>query len=189
MKRLRHLLLGNISVLFLVVLGFAQAEGQNAPVKKVESEKEQKQELREKACGNESVDYEASTDKNQHPTPEAPSDKAMIYVMRPTMIGFKIDSKLAVDGQWMGVNRGKTVQIAVVHHMRITLEPGEHFFCSESENQSYLALTVEAGKTYYLQQKVKAGIWKARTELVVMDETTGKKKLADVNLSVFTRKN
>ena len=182
MKRLRHLLLGNISVLFLVVLGFAQAEGQNAPVKKVESEKEQKQELREKACGNESVDYEASTDKNQHPTPEAPSDKAMIYVMRPTMIGFKIDSKLAVDGQWMGVNRGKT-------YFYFTLEPGEHFFCSESENQSYLALTFEAGKTYYLQQKVKAGIWKARTELVVMDETTGKKKLADVNLSVFTRKN
>ena len=180
-------MLGNTICLFLVMPGgaFAQEQGQRAseaPVKKIEPEKEQKKELREKACGTESVNYETSTDKKQHPTPEAPSDKALIYVMRPTMIGFKIDSKLAVDGEWMGVNRGKT-------YFYFTLEPGEHFFCSESENQSYLALTVEAGRTYYLQQKVKAGIWKARTELVVMDENTGKKKLADVNLSVFTRKN
>ena len=66
------------------------------------------EELRSKACGSESVNFKASTDKKQHPTPEAPTDKAMIYVLRPTMIGFKIHSKLAVDGKWIGVNRGKT---------------------------------------------------------------------------------
>ena len=119
-------MLGNTICLFLVMPGgaFAQEQGQRAseaPVKKIEPEKEQKKELREKACGTESVNYETSTDKKQHPTPEAPSDKALIYVMRPTMIGFKIDSKLAVDGEWMGVNRGKT-------YFYFTLEPGEHFF-------------------------------------------------------------
>lgn len=97
------------------------------------------------------------------------------------MIGYKIHSKFAVNGDWKGVNRGKT-------YFFLTLDPGEHFFCSESENQSYLSLTLEAGKTYYLQQQVKAGIWKARTELVVLSEEEGKEKLEDLNLSVFSIK-
>ncbi len=113
--------------------------------------------------------------------PAAPDDKAMIYVLRSTMIGYKIHSKLAVDGNWVGVNRGKT-------YFYFPIEPGERFFCSESENQSYLALNVEAGKTYYLQQQVKPGVWKARTQLVVLDEDEAKKKLEDLNLSVFSRK-
>jgi hypothetical protein len=167
-----------------IFVGYASAQqpGQNpSNVKpqrsKAELEKE-KQELRAKACGSETVNFEARTDKSQHPTPEPPADKALIYVLRTTMIGFKIDSKLAVDGKWVGVNRGNT-------YFFFTVDPGEHYFCSESENQSYLALTVEAGKTYYLQQKVKAGVWKARTELVVMAEDVGRKELADVHLSVF----
>lgn len=140
-----------------------------------------KKELRAKACGTEKVNYSAKTDKKNHPTPDAPAGKAMIYVLRPTIIGYKINSKLAVDGEWMGVNRGRT-------YFYFPVEPGERFFCSEAENQDYLALDVEAGKTYFLQQKVEAGIWKARTNLVVMTEEEGKKKLADVHLSVFEKK-
>jgi len=140
-----------------------------------------KKELRLKACGTEKVNYSANTDKQNHPTPDAPADKAMIYVLRPTMIGFKINSKLAVDGEWKGVNRGKT-------YFYFTVEPGERNFCSESENQDYLSMTVEAGKTYFLQQKVEMGMWKARTNLVTMTDAEGRKKLADVNLSVFEKK-
>lgn len=146
-----------------------------------EAKQTAKDELRLKACGTEKVNYTAKTDKTAQPKPEVPADKALIYVLRPTIIGYKINSKLAVDGKWMGVNRGKT-------YFYFTVEPGERYFCSESENQDYLALTVEAGKTYYLQQKVEMGMWKARTNLVVMNETEGKKKLEDVNLSVFELK-
>jgi hypothetical protein len=140
-----------------------------------------KKELRLKACGTQDVNFSADTDKKNHPTPDAPADKAMIYVLRPQMIGYKIDSKLAVDGEWMGVNRGKT-------YFFFPVEPGVRYFCSESENQDYLALTVEPGKTYFLQQKVEMGMWKARTNLVVMPEAEGRKRLADVNLSVFEKK-
>ena len=101
--------------------------------------------------------------------------------MRTTILGYKIHSKLAVDGKWMGVNRGAT-------YFFFTLEPGEHYFCSEAENQDYLALRVEAGKTYYLKQRVQPGVWKARTDLAVIDEEKAKKELADLNLSVFELK-
>lgn len=168
-----------------IVISVAGLFGQQASNETI-SEKDKadnaRQELRLKACGTESVNYKVSTDKKQHPTPEPPADRALIYVMRTTILGYKIHSKLAVDGKWMGVNRGKT-------YFFFTLEPGEHFFCSEAENQDYLALTVEAGKTYYLKQRVEPGLWKARTDLAVIDEEKAKKELADVNLSVFTLKN
>lgn len=130
-----------------------------------------------KACGTVDVKFKASTDKKQHPTPGAPSDKALIYVLRPTIIGSKIQSKLAVDGKWIGANRGN-------NYFFFTVDPGEHYFCSMSENQDFLKLNVEAGKTYYLQQKVKIGFIKNRTDLVVMTEEKGIEKLKDVHLSI-----
>lgn len=165
------MLKNRLAALFLIVfcLSFGQAFGQDEKAEKL------------KACGTKKVNYKASTDKKQHPTPAAPADKALIYVLRPTLFGMKINSKLAVDGEWKGVNRGKT-------YFFFTVEPGERYFCSESENQDYLKLTVEAGKTYYLQQKVELGVWKARTNLVVMTEEEGRKKLEDVYLSVFEEK-
>lgn len=165
-------MLKNKIILFLFLIftvSLTQVFGQDAKAEKL------------KACGTKDINYKQKTDKSQHPTPEAPADKALIYVLRPTMIGFKIGSKLAVDGEWKGVNRGKT-------YFFFTVEPGERYFCSESENQDFLKLSVEAGKTYYLQQKVEMGMWKARTNLVVMKDEEGRKKLEDVNLSTFEEK-
>ncbi|MFN6962665.1 MAG: DUF2846 domain-containing protein [Pyrinomonadaceae bacterium] len=165
---------------FLLTAVVAAAQDQNKVFYRPDIEGEQIA-LRTKACGTEKVDYDAETKKDQHPTPDAPADKALVYVMRTTIIGYKIHSKLAVDGKWVGTNRGKT-------YFFITLDPGEHFICSESENQDAARLTVEAGKTYYLQQQVKAGMWKARTKLALLDEAKGKEELKDLNLSVFTVK-
>lgn len=145
---------------------------------KTESEKIKRKELELKACGTTEVKYSAKTDKKQHPVPEPPADKALVFVIRPTMWGNKIQTKLAVDGQWMGVNRGD-------NYFFFTLEPGEHHFCSDAENRSIVSLKVEAGKTYYLQQKIKVGLWKARNKLVALDEAAGKKGLAECHPSIF----
>ncbi len=143
-----------------------------------ETDKAKLAEMKLKACGTKTVKYKADTDKKQHPTPDAPADKALIYVLRPTLIGNKIQSKIAVDGDWKGVNRGK-------NYFFFTVEPGERYFCSESENQDFLVLNVEAGKTYYFLQEVKLGLMKARTNLVQFTEEKGKEKLKDVHLSIF----
>ena len=148
---------------------------------KTEAEKVSRKELERKACGTTEVKYKASTDKKQHPVPEAPPDKALVFVVRPTLWGNKIQTKLAVDGQWKGVNRGN-------NYFFFTLDPGEHHFCSDSENRSLLTLNVEAGKTYYLQQKIRVGFWKARNKLALLDEAEGKKGLSESHLSVFEEK-
>jgi hypothetical protein len=159
--------------------GAEKAEEEDEP--KSESDKARRKELELKACGSKEIKYSTKTDKKQHPVPEPPADKALIFVIRPTMWGNKVQTKLAVDGEWMGVNRGD-------NYFFFTLDPGEHYFCSDSENRSLVTLKVEAGKTYYLQQKIKMGMWKARNKLVVLDEAEGKKGLAECHLSVFEEK-
>lgn len=136
-----------------------------------------------KACGpkDKEVKYSADTDKSQHPTGTPAADTALIYVIRSTMFGNKVQTKLAVDGEWKGVNRGN-------NYFFFTVKPGEHYFCSQAENHSVLVLTVEAGKTYYLAQTIHMGAWKARTDLVAMGDDDGQKELAKAHPSTWTVK-
>ena len=184
---MRYRALGGWVVILLVVAALAISAGNLIAQKQEPSKKEadkgepqteaKQKEPEQKACGPDNVKYSAETDKKQHPTPDAPPDKAMIYVIRPTMTGNKVQTKLGVDGKWMGVNRGD-------NYFFFTLAPGEHYFCSEAENRSVVAMKVEAGKTYYLQQKIRMGWMKAGNNLVVVDEAEGKKGLAKCHLSI-----
>ncbi len=146
-----------------------------------EADKAKQAEIEKKACESLEKHYKTDTDKTQHPMGEAPADKALIYVVRPTMGGHKVQTKLAVDGQFKGVNRGN-------NYFFFTLEPGMHYFCSQSENKSTLSLEVEAGKTYYLQQKIKMGWVKARNKLVALSETEGKEALGKCHPSSWEEK-
>ena len=147
---------------------------------KEDSEESISKEAELKACGakDKEVKYSVDTDKSQHPTPEQPADKALIYVLRPAMMGMAIQTKLAVDGDWKGVNRAN-------NYFFFTLDPGEHYFCSASENHSILKLKVEAGKTYYVQQHIRMGMMKARNKVEPMSDEEGKAKLASVHLSTW----
>jgi hypothetical protein len=160
-----------------LVQALPQEKEQEEDEPKTEDEKAKQKELEAKACGPEGVKYSAETDKKQHPTPEAPADQALVYVIRPTMSGHKVQTKLAVDGRWVGANRGN-------NYFYLTLPPGEHYFCSQAENRSVLAVTLEAGRTYYLQQKIRMGWMKARNKLELLGEEEGKKGLAKCHLSI-----
>ena len=161
----------------------AVAGGANQDKNKEESAEPNNKDLELKACGpkEKEVNYVADTDKTKHPVAEAAAGKAIVYVLRPSLMGNKVQTKLAVDGDWKGVNRGN-------NYFFFTLDPGEHYFCSQAENHSLLTLKLEAGKTYYLQQHVQMGVMKARNKLESMTEDEGKKKLADAHPSTWTAK-
>ena len=151
-----------------------------AVAQKDESDQTNSKDLELKACGpkDKEVKYTADTDKSRHPTPDQPADKALVYVLRPSMMGNKVQTKLAVDGDWKGVNRGN-------NYFYLILDPGEHYFCSVAENHSLLTLKVEAGKTYYIQQHIQMGMMKARNKIETMTAEEGKAKLASANLSTW----
>ena len=90
---------------------------------------------------------------------EATADKALVYILRPAFPGKAVKMWAFADEQFIGVTYGRQYTYALV-------EPGEHVFWSKAENVNALKLTVEAGKTYHLQQKVRMGGFKARVKLV-----------------------
>ncbi len=106
----------------------------------------------------------------EHPLGEVPSDRALVYVVRPTSMGFAIKSFFLCDDEILGINKGSSYFFAHV-------EPGKHVFWSKSENVDALELEVEAGKTYYIQQHVRMGGFRARTKIEVLDEAAGRKAL------------
>jgi Protein of unknown function (DUF2846) len=138
-------------------------------------------EMEQKACGprDKEVRFSVGADKSKHPTPAPSADKAMIYVIRPAWVGMLMQTKLAVDGDWKGANRAN-------NYFFFTLDPGEHYFCSEAYGSSVLKLKVEASKTYYVQQHVEIHpIYASHgyNHITVMTEDEGKAKLAAANLS------
>ncbi len=106
----------------------------------------------------------------EHPLGEVRSDRALVYVLRPTSMGFAIKSFFLCDDEILGINKGSSYFFAHV-------APGKRVFWSKSENVDALELEVEAGKTYYIQQRVQMGGFRARTKLEVLDEAAGKKAL------------
>jgi hypothetical protein len=143
----------------------------------VRDAKETKKQLEDLACGPANVHHTVRTVTDPQPLPVQPQDRALIYVIRPTHIGMLVQTKLSVDRKWVGANR-------VNNYFYIMLEPGPHYFCStEAEYHSLLSLVVEAGKTYYLQQKMVT-----TADLQLLDEQEGKKGLAKCKLSVFEEK-
>ena len=145
------------------------------------ADKMKKEEIEKRACPTVDVKFKTDTDKKTHPTPEPPPDKGLVYIVRPTMYGNKIQTKVAVNGKWIGANRGH-------NYFFVTLDPGEHYFCSKAENKSVMALKVEAGKTYFVEQKIKMGFMKARNKLELLPDEEGKKKLAKSHPSSWEEK-
>jgi len=69
------------------------------------------------------------------------------------MYGNKIQTK-ARRGRPVGGSQPRAQLL--LHDAR----PGDHYFCSKGENKS-VCVKVEAGKTYFVEQKIKRGFMKA----------------------------
>jgi len=141
--------------------------------------------LQDLACGPDEVRHSVRTVHEPQVLPAQPADKALIYVIRPTHYGMLAQTKLAVDKSWVGVNRAN-------NYFYFTLNPGPHHFCSEMGRKtlltvrslSLLSVVVEAGKTYYLQQKITYG----GNDLELLSVEEGKKGLEKCRLSAFAEK-
>ena len=150
---------------------------EKADTARSEETKADDKESEAKACGTSEVNFHHKSVSAPPPNLEAPPDKALIIVVRPAWVGTAVQTKLAADGNWIGANKGKS-------YFTFTLDPGDHYLCSKAENRSTLKLSVEAGKTYFVQQKVEMGMLKARNKIVQLDAAEGKKALEKCELSI-----
>ncbi|MFZ3215624.1 MAG: DUF2846 domain-containing protein [Candidatus Acidiferrales bacterium] len=106
-------------------------------------------------CGPHETEFSVKTSKKQRPLPQAQPGKAVVAVLAefPKLcVGGCITSRVAVDGTWMGANKGRS-------YFFFAVAPGEHRVCTAqqsklaplSERAAALTLTAEAGEIYYFR--------------------------------------
>ena len=101
--------------------------------------------------------------------PEVPSDKAVVYFVRPNGLGALVNFTY-FDGDTV-IGRFNAPK-----YLRYECEPGEHLFWARSENTSYIEATLSAGKMYLIEAVPQMGGLKAAVKLVPVDVTTHKMK-------------
>jgi uncharacterized protein DUF2846 len=89
--------------------------------------------------------------------------EAAVYFVRPAMMGMAINFWAFVDETPVGVTKGH-------NYVWTTVPAGEHLIWSSSGNESAIKMNLEAGKSYYFEQKAKMGGIRARVELEPLAE-------------------
>jgi hypothetical protein len=100
--------------------------------------------------------------------PVEDTTKARIYVVRPALIGGAVQMKVTDNDEVIGRTGPQS-------YLVWERSPGDAFITSKAEKPCSVALNVEAGKTYYILQRVEPGVWFARCRMEQIDEERGRK--------------
>lgn len=105
-------------------------------------------------CAGESQYMRKST-----PPTGPPPDKALVYFMRPSGLGFAIHFQIYDRYDLIGLSQAKS-------YFAYPCDPGKHLFIGIAENKRGVEADLEAGKSYYIITGVHMGGWKARMSFV-----------------------
>ncbi|KXX71152.1 hypothetical protein [Flammeovirga sp. SJP92] len=99
----------------------------------------------------------------------APTDKAVVYFVRSSSLGFAINftyfDSTKVIGRFNGPN-----------FLRYECDPGEHLFWARAENKDYVKADLEAGKIYVIDVIPEMGAIKAGLQLQPINSPNYKMK-------------
>jgi hypothetical protein len=104
------------------------------------------------SCGGEFYMLKQDSRPEIKPSP----DKAKLIILRGTSYGFAVKIDNFIDGKFIGQTQGKSFFVTEV-------EPGRHYIVAAAENNACARFDFEAGKMYYLLQRIYPGIMFART--------------------------
>ncbi|MDH4163101.1 MAG: DUF2846 domain-containing protein [Nitrospirota bacterium] len=97
-------------------------------------------------------------------------NSAMIYVVRPSMVGTLVRFNVFLDNHddasEMGYNRGS-------QYIFFTVKPGRHDIFSKAENWADATIDAKGGDTIFIRQDVQMGFIMARNSLTVVDVLEG----------------
>ena len=128
------------------------------------------------ACSPSKTVTQNTNDKYKTLTP--PEGKAIVYFVRPSVVGTIIPFKVSCNDTLIGSTTGNK-------YLFIVLEPNTYNLISKAkaENDAELELKVDTGKKYFIEQKPKMGIFMARNELILLNYEEGEQKLTKCSIS------
>jgi hypothetical protein len=107
---------------------------------------------------------------------QPPAGKALVYVVRPTLLGKPFDGTITADGTYVGTTRGKVFVYAL-------LLPGTYKFkVTGHDNSSEIKASLEAGKTYFIKEEVFPGLFRGFAKLALLDDKSGREALQECSL-------
>lgn len=133
------------------------------------------------ACGPAKEEFSVKADKNNHTIGQPETGKALVYFIEeyPLAAGLIHPTvRLAMDGKWIGANRGGS-------YFSFSVAPGDHHLCASWQSESadiatqysLMPLTAEEGKVYFFRIEPRAeayrGLgeaWSKELEPVNLDE-------------------
>jgi hypothetical protein len=100
--------------------------------------------------------------------PPAPQNKAVVYFVRTSSLGFAINFSYFDSASFLGKTSG-------TNYVRYELEPGRHLLWARSENRSFVEAELDAGKIYFLEVTPEMGAIKAEVDLRPVHPNTDEK--------------
>ncbi len=83
---------------------------------------------------------------------QATSDKALVYIIRPSYLAPRTFTFTFANDQFIGVTDAK-------NYTYVLISPGQYMFWSIADQIDTVMLTVESGKTYHIQQQLAFGAY------------------------------
>ena len=110
--------------------------------------------------------------------------KALVYTVRPSIIGGLVKFNMHVDDKTdeseMGYTQGN-------EYIYFNLTPGTHTLYSDAENWADLTVTVKAGDTIFVEQIAQMGILYARNTLKPLEDFKGKYHVKKLTLGTILK--
>lgn len=128
---------------------------------------------------------EMKAEADAYKLPMLPSEgKALVYVVRPSNIGFLVRFNVFVDNQAAASEVGHTVGN---EYIMFEVSPGSHTIYSKAENWAEAAIAPKAGDVVFVRQYPNIGLLFARNSLAVVDEVEGKHALMKSSLGIIEK--
>lgn len=107
---------------------------------------------------------------------QPPVGKALVYVVRATLLGKPFGGNITANDKYVGTTKGGIYVYAI-------LDPGEYKFkVSGHDNSSEITETLEAEKTYFIEEQVYPGVFKGFAKLTLLDADHGRQTLQKCSL-------
>lgn len=105
-----------------------------------------------------------------------PAGMSLVYVVRPTMLGFPFGGTVTANDELVGVTQGGIFVYAV-------LPPGDYKFkVTGHDNDGELTAKLDADRTYYVYQSLYTGLFRGITSLELVSTEKGREAISQCSL-------
>ncbi|MDX8403751.1 MAG: DUF2846 domain-containing protein [Mariprofundaceae bacterium] len=124
-------------------------------------------------------------DIKNYQLPMLPEDgKAVVYVVRPSMLGGLIRFNVFVDDKQPSSEMGYTRNSQYIY---FNLIPGDHQILSKAENWAEVNVSAKAGDIIFIQQNPTMGLIMARNNIIQIQSYEGKYHVKHLSLGTVIK--